>query len=587
MKNFFLWISLLPFTSAAYVMLLTEDYLETQLQSQLQNITADASNFDLLFSAAENFSGEKGTSEALSQHVRQFKGELNEDQYMKALSFFMDLGEKKEITHIFSEALPMLAKFSVNNNEITCDSYIFQGLLVNRLYKEISQLVKEINHPICSIQATLLENSAVNNIRPKKELWLNLIDKAVNWPSEAQKDQALYYLAEEISGYESWSLFPLLVKNTSDEKTLFKIYTLYFNRINEAERIPQKTHNQMIALLKKDVQQKSQNGLKDAALALQAAGFVPQMQALLAPNLNDIDERFLFRLIIEFARAEVKNYALALEKNIKDDFVKANAYVAFTQYFGTQPLAGDDPYLDATISKAENLRDINQKDYIFLQLMEIALISGATDTAFNLASYIKNDIYKELSYTLLALSLNRSSGEIYGEKTVEYIVKNKLPPFLSTSVMNRLLVEQKLAWFEVMVQFSSFDNMKQQLNILNKDSHEYNEPIVDMLISSGRNEKAGILIEDFDNPWLKIDKLLNIALSENGEAALIKALNLLDENTDLSQSHAYLSNITYQLLLLEQNEHIQKLYKNTSSAAQKVTILTSLLSYIRDDEAVG
>lgn len=580
MKNLLLWIYLSIMAFPAYGIHLAEKDLSQQLKKEIENIAIKADDFDLLFSAVQNLGGDEGTAEALSQYIGQFKTELSEEQYINALSFFMDLGKKEEIKHIFSEALPIIAKFSKKDNEITCDTYIYQGLLANKLSAEMDDLVKEVNHPICIIQAELLKNSAINNIRPKKELWFKLIEQTEKWPQQSHKNQAFYYLAGELAGYEIWTLFPLLLEKIQDEKTLFKIYTLYFNAINESENIVQKTHNEMVKKLQKDVKEKSQTALKDATLALQAAGFIPQMQSLLAPNLNDIDERFLLGLIVEFAHFGTKNYALNLAQNLKDPFIKASAYASFTQYFGTQPLAGDDPYLDETLAYIEDIKESQQRDYIYLQLMKIAAGTGATDTALSLASQVKEAENKELAYALLSLSLHSN----YEEETAEYIVKNILPPFLSEAIMNRLVFEQRQNWFEIMAQFSSLDAIESQLSILGEEAFLYEEKIIDSLINNGRYKEAEKRLEAQENPWLKLDKYLHMAFAEEGEEALAKANLILEQTPDLYQSHHYLDNIVNQLLLLEQQEPLDNLYLKATTSAQKIAILSSLLSYIKGEE---
>ncbi|MFV0430890.1 MAG: hypothetical protein ACK5MJ_01785 [Alphaproteobacteria bacterium] len=515
--------------------------------------------------------------EYLTRFVTTFAPQMSEEQHIAVLAPFMDVGNKKAVQKITNIVKPQLAQFAKKNQQIECNSYVFQGLIAFNLEQEITDIDKLVNHPICHIQIKLLENSAENNQRPSKDLWDNLLQTTLSVSDKVKQEQSLIYLSGEMLSYEAWDEFAKTLKSIHNLNERFKLYQQYFDAIDSVDEIPKAAHNSILASFQEDIQRYDTKDIKDVALAMQSAGYVSQLQMLIHRDLKEADERLTLRLLQSFASSDAALYAENTLQYIENPFVKAKGLTLMVQYLATKPLAGDDPYLERAISAANSLEVTAQRDDIYKDLSLIALETEAIDTAMALVEEIQNSETKDMVLAQFALYFSNMGNDEAAQQ-----IMNKMSSLaLNQNILHHIFTADSAEpWLNMLGLYAPIDVIEKQLQLIGQDSKDIDNKrgqIIDYLIGEGLYHQAKNLSENIQNPWLKADKYLYLYnVATQYKELLEQALDLL-QNSNMNIAGDYLESITSHLLTLDKDESVQSLYDKAPSAAERIPILNALM----------
>lgn len=552
----------------------TNQELAENIYNENKSLPLELANLPLQIHTMEILGANNQNSEYLFEYVAQYPEQMSEEQLLRIMTPFMDLGDKRALKQIVDIAKPQLAAFSQKNRQIDCRSDVYQGLMALKMDKELADIVALVDHPICHIQFKLLQNSAQNNQRPSDKLWNSLRSNNGKVADSLKKEQGYEYLAQEMLNYEAWDAFAQTIPDIAAMNERFNLYAQYFNAVDASGEIPQKAHKIITENFQKDINAHGVENLREAALALQSAGYVPQLQTLIEHDLADADDRLILRLVTSFAQSNSRLYAENTIQFIDNPFVRAKAWVAMVEYMGTQPLAGDDPYLDQAIQAANALDNEIQHDDIFKDLSLIALRSGAADTALAMAQQIQGDNTKFVVFTQLAIDFSETGNE----QAAEQIVHTILPPALDLQLLEQIFPNHDYnPWLNIMVIYSPVEAIETQLQIIGGDADENRSQAVDILLNYDITEKAQSLIDNIENPWLQAEKYLYLCSYMGGNDALVEKAAQLLQNSIMVGAGPYLEPITSSLYVLNREDLIQFLYNNAPSAAERMPILTAML----------
>lgn len=548
--------------------------LADNISLENKSLPLELINLPLQIHTMETLGANQQNSEYLFEYVAQYPQQMSEDQLLRIMAPFMDMGDKRALKEIVNIAKSQLAAFSRNNGKIDCNSDAYQGLMALKMDKELSEIVALVDHPICHIQFKLLQNSAQNNQRPSDKLWNILRDDNSKVADSLKKEQGYEYLAQEMISYEAWDIFANTITLVAAMDARFNLYAQYFDAVDASGEIPQKAHKIITENFQKDINSYGVAHLREAALALQSAGYIPQMQALFEQNLAAADDRLISRLITSFAQSGSRLYAEGTIQFIENPFVLAKAWVAMTEYLGTQPLAGDDAYLDQAMKAANALDSQLQRDDIYKDLSLVALRSGAADTALALAQQIEGDNTKYAVFTQLAIDFSESGNE----QTAEQIVHSILPPALDLQLLDQIFPNHDYnPWLNIMVVYSPEEAIETQLQIIGGNIDENRSQAIDILLNYDMTQKAESLIDNIENPWLQAEKYLYLCSYMGGNEKMIEKAAQILQKSLMVGAGPYLESITSSLYALDRQDLIQYLYDNAPSAAERMPILTAML----------
>ncbi|MFV0322569.1 MAG: hypothetical protein ACK5LE_09355 [Alphaproteobacteria bacterium] len=551
----------------------TQELVEN-INKENKSLPIELANLPLQIYTMETLGANKQNSEYLFEYVAQYPEQMSEEQLLRIMTPFMDMGDKRALKEIVNIAKGQLAVFSQKDGQIDCRSDVYQGLIALKMDKELSDIVALVDHPICDIQFKLLQNSAQNNQRPSDKLWKELSNNVAKMADATKKEQGYEYIAQEMLNYEAWDAFAETILNIMAMNERFNLYAQYFNAVDLSGEIPQKAHKIITENFQKDINAHGLENLREAALALQSAGYVPQLQTLIEHDLANADDRLILRLVTSFAQSDSRLYAENTMQFIDNPFVRAKAWVAMAEYLGTQPLAGDDAYLDQAIQTVNGLDNQLQRDDIYKDLSLIALRSGAADTALALAQQIQGDNMKYAVFTQLAIDFSETGNE----QAAEQIVHTILPPALNLQLLDQIFPNHDYnPWLNIMVVYSPVEAIETQLQIIGGNADENRSQAVDILLNYDITVKAESLIDNIENPWLQAEKYLYLCSYMGGNDALVEKATQLLQNSIMVGAGPYLESITSSLYALGRQDLIGYLYNNAPSAAERMPILTAML----------